>query len=261
MNLEIDFSLADRYRSASQRTRVVTESWAATNVYCCNCGGGLAHAKPNQRVLDLECRGCGCGFELKSTSAPLRREVVDGAYAALISRLEDSRSPTFLFLSYDRTKWSVRDLYAVPPYLLDRSAIKARKPLAQTARRSGWIGCSILLDRVPESGKVVYVREGRKRSKKSVLQAWQLSHFLSAAGGMERRGWLLEVMRCIESIRSEEFSLQDAYSFEPVLRSRFPANRFIRAKIRQQLQILRDAGWLAFCGGGRYRRLKHGEYD
>ena len=32
-----------------------------------------------------------------------------------------------------------------------------------------------------------------------------------------------------------------------------PQNRFVRPKIRQQLQILRDLGLLEFLGRGRYR--------
>jgi type II restriction enzyme len=32
-----------------------------------------------------------------------------------------------------------------------------------------------------------------------------------------------------------------------------PANRHVRAKIRQQLQVLRDAGLLDFVGRGEYR--------
>jgi hypothetical protein len=33
----------------------------------------------------------------------------------------------------------------------------------------------------------------------------------------------------------------------------YPGNRNVRPKIRQQLQMLRDRGWLEFTGRGRYR--------
>ena len=33
----------------------------------------------------------------------------------------------------------------------------------------------------------------------------------------------------------------------------YPANHNVRPKIRQQLQVLRDRGWLEFVGRGRYR--------
>ncbi|WP_420022339.1 hypothetical protein [Brevundimonas subvibrioides] len=34
----------------------------------------------------------------------------------------------------------------------------------------------------------------------------------------------------------------------------YPGNHNVRPKIRQQLQVLRDRGWLAFNGRGTYRR-------
>ncbi|MGD0489035.1 MAG: hypothetical protein ABSB94_17815 [Syntrophorhabdales bacterium] len=37
--------------------------------------------------------------------------------------------------------------------------------------------------------------------------------------------------------------------------NRLPPSRNIRAKIRQQLQILRDMGIITFLGGGDYLRI------
>ena len=52
----------------------------------------------------------------------------------------------------------------------------------------------------------------------------------------------------------DEFSLQDFYQrFQVELRSRFPANRNVQAKIWQQLQVLRDGHVLEFIRSGRYR--------
>jgi type II restriction enzyme len=51
----------------------------------------------------------------------------------------------------------------------------------------------------------------------------------------------------------ECFSLDDAYAFEDRLQRLYPGNRNVRPKIRQQLQVLRDRGWLEFTGRGRYR--------
>jgi hypothetical protein len=67
------------------------------------------------------------------------------------------------------------------------------------------------------------------------------------------RGWLIEVMRCVERIGRTEFTLYDVYAFESHLSELYPDNKNVRPKIRQQLPILRDHGWLAFEGKGRYR--------
>lgn len=52
-----------------------------------------------------------------------------------------------------------------------------------------------------------------------------------------------------EKINKSEFTLLDVYEFENKLHSLYPKNNNIKAKIRQQLQILRDNN---FLGNGRY---------
>ena len=50
------------------------------------------------------------------------------------------------------------------------------------------------------------------------------------------------------------FTLEEMYTHEGQLRLIYPDNQNIRPKIRQQLQVLRDLGFVSFSGGGRYRR-------
>ncbi len=85
-----------------------------------------------------------------------------------------------------------------------------------------------------------------------MLERWRETLFLREEG-LAGRGWLLEVMRCVERIGRPEFTLDDVYAFEPGLARLYPGNRNVRPKIRQQLQLLRDAGWLVFEGRGHYR--------
>jgi type II restriction enzyme len=47
-------------------------------------------------------------------------------------------------------------------------------------------------------------------------------------------------MKCIESLHKNEFTLQEIYDFESALKQKYPNNNFIKDKIRQQLQLLRD---------------------
>ncbi|MEM3342094.1 MAG: HNH endonuclease [Thermoplasmata archaeon] len=68
--------------------------------------------------------------------------------------------------------------------------------------------------------------------------------------------WRKEIIKIINSIDKVEFNLQDVYSYEKNLSDLFPNNRHIKAKIRQQLQILRDEGVLEFIDNrGRFRKL------
>lgn len=59
----------------------------------------------------------------------------------------------------------------------------------------------------------------------------------------------------IVSAQPREFTLADVVDHKESLQRQFPNNRFIEAKIRQSLQVLRDQGVLRFMGSGRYHRL------
>lgn len=140
----------------------------------------------------------------------------------------------------------------MPKHFFVREIIEERKPLAATARRAGWIGCNILLSQVPDSGKIFFVRDGQEIAKETVLDKWRQTLFLRDEG-VEARGWLIEVMKCVESVGKVEFELSDVYAYEQRLSRVYPDNHHIREKIRQQLQVLRDNGYLDFVSRGYYR--------
>ncbi len=251
MDLTLDFALGDKYKSATQKVRVISEAWAEKNAFCF-CGGGLLRIHNNSRVLDLTCVQCEGGFELKSTRGTFSGKVPDGAFNAMMERLTDISSPNFFFLTYDAKLPHVTNFFAVPTYFLDTTVIEKRKPLAPHAMRAGWVGCNIVLNRIPEAGKVFYVRNSQIFERSAVMDSWRRTAFLRRESNLEARGWVLETLRCIQSLNAREFTLRQMYEFESQLKLRFPRNNFIRAKIRQQLQVLRDAGLIVFEGRGRY---------
>lgn len=247
---------AARFQSASQTARVDTEGWAASQMYCPNCGNPkLSRFKANQPVADFYCDGCGDEFELKSQRNRFGNKVADGAYSTKIERLASGTSPHLLLLQYDQRERRVRNLRAVPKFFFVPSLIEKRAPLGPNARRAGWVGSNILLDRIPKHGQIAVIEEGAILSRDNVLEAWNRLRFLQKRT-LEARGWLLEVMRCVETIDEDEFTLGDVYAFEERLQSIFPKNKNVRPKIRQQLQVLRDSGHLSFVGGGRYRLIR-----
>ncbi len=68
-------------------------------------------------------------------------------------------------------------------------------------------------------------------------------------------GWKLEVFNCLLKIPNSDFELTDLDKFIPMLKQRYPENNNIKAKIRQQLQYLRDIGLVEFNGNATYRKL------
>ena len=69
-------------------------------------------------------------------------------------------------------------------------------------------------------------------------------------------GWTSLVLEALFHQPGEVFSLDELLATcRPLASQKYPENRHVRAKIRQQLQRLRDMGLVQFLGGGTYRRL------
>jgi type II restriction enzyme len=241
------------YASASQSARAWTERWVRDWVYCPNCGSPKINSFPNNSpVADFFCSACKEEYELKSQKSIFGNKVMDGSYRTKCERLVASNNPNLFLLNYDLKQLSVTNLFVVPKHFFVKEIIEERKPLASTARRGGWIGPNILLSEVPESGKIFIVRSGQPEPKAAVLAKWKRTLFLRDQD-QEARGWLIDVMKCVESIGRQEFTLDDVYAFEGKLAGLYPGNRNVRPKIRQQLQFLRDRGFLDFLSRGYYR--------
>src|ERR1700679_3663522 len=86
-------------------------------------------------------------------------KVVDGAYGAMMARLAGPGVPNLLLLSYEAPTLHVTNLLVVPKQFFVPNLIEQRKPLSSSARRSGWIGCNILLQQVPQSGRIFLIRD------------------------------------------------------------------------------------------------------
>ncbi|MBK8127511.1 MAG: restriction endonuclease [bacterium] len=251
----MDVAVARAYRSRSQQSRVVTESWLASNGYCLKCGNhSLEKFENNRPVADFYCAKCNHEYELKSKRGGIGKAIADGEYHKKIERLNSLTNPSLFVLGYNDQSYMATDLLVVPSYFFTDDLIEKRKPLSSTARRAGWIGSNILLSELPQSGRVFLIRNGVVRSKSSVLAEWSQSEFLAQKRNLEQRGWLIDIMKCVDRIRSDHFALADVYAFENELAAKHPGNKFIRDKIRQQLQVLRDMNYLEFLDRGHYRK-------
>lgn len=73
-------------------------------------------------------------------------------------------------------------------------------------------------------------------------------------------GWtdsMLNLLNTKEIKIGDVFSLEQMYHCELTLKEIYPKNNQIRAKIRQQLQILRDYEFIEFLDNqGRYLRIR-----
>jgi type II restriction enzyme len=234
---------------------VLTEAWVKANSFCPSCGNDeLSQFSNNSPVADFLCSICKSEYELKSKKNSTTNRIVDGAYETMISRINAENNPHFFFLNYSIVKYEVINFLVIPKHYFVNDIIEQRSPLKITAKRAGWIGCNILLRNIPSSGKIYLIKDGLIQNKKAVLDLWDKTSFL-ADQKKDNRGWTIELLNIIDSFSTNEFKLSDLYRFEENLKQKFPNNNFVKDKIRQQLQLLRDKGILEFKGNGVYRKL------
>ena len=183
--------------------------------------------------------------------------------------------------------------------MFSESAVIKRPPLSSAARRAGWVGCNIALNRVQADARIEIIKTGRRRGDESLTEQSNERLLTSSPTiivppeevrekfrrvkplkdiPITQRGWTLDVLnvvrRLVESRRrghetpseksgmgqslltsspTNEFTTADAYVFTRELEKLHPDNRHVRDKIRQQLQVLRDAGLLLHVERGIWR--------
>lgn len=239
-----------RYKSATQPARVFSEAWIESNFQCPQCADGLCRTPNNTVAMDFLCRTCRQGFELKSKKGVFGKTIPDGAYASMLTRIRSGQSANLILLSYTE-EYETRSVVAIPKRFLVAEIVVPRTPLGNHCRRAGWQGCNINIGLLPPEGRIACVKEFQAVPQDEIQREWKRTAFLDE-GNADSRGWLTVTMGIVSRLSSESFSLADVYSAEPELARLFPNNKHIKAKLRQQLQALRDLGWLSFLGGGKY---------
>lgn len=116
------------------------------------------------------------------------------------------------------------------------------------------IGCNILIDKIPSQAKIDIIHNSVPVPQE-LVQAQVQQASLLYTDNLSSRGWLLDTLNCVNSIKTEMFSLSDMYQFEALLTIKHPNNHNIKAKIRQQLQLLRDKGFIDFLDRGIYKKI------
>jgi type II restriction enzyme len=104
---------------------------------------------------------------------------------------------------------------------------------------------------------VFLVKKTKVIDRSVVNQSFNKTLFLREKSS-DAKGWILDIMKCVDEIRTDVFNLDEVYKFEHRLKLKYPSNNFIKDKIRQQLQILRDKGIIEFIGRGKYKKIKYG---
>ncbi len=255
MRLDMPGELAAGYKSPSQRTRVVSEAWGEQNLYCPSCvSPRLVRSPAGTEVVDYTCPQCESAFQLKSQSRPYASRISDAAYNKMRDAIVHGQTPNLFALHYDSNLWVARNLILVPRFVFSLSCLERRNPLRPTARRHGHVLCNILLASIPRDARINVVTDGVPARPVAVREQYARLRPLEKLN-YDQRGWTLDVLNVVRSLGKQEFLLADVYGHSDELQRLHPRNLHIRDKLRQQLQFLRDLGFVEFLGEGTYRLM------
>ena len=79
----------------------------------------------------------------------------------MVRAIMENRTPNLYALHYHLSEWAVANVILIPHFAFPLSAIEKRKPLAETARRAGWVGCNILLHSIPPDARIKIISNGK----------------------------------------------------------------------------------------------------
>jgi type II restriction enzyme len=100
------------------------------------------------------------------------------------------------------------------------------------------------LNRIPADARIAVVNESRVAPEKEVRAQYRRVKPLAEIKAKER-GWTLDVLNAVRRLGKTQFTTSETYSFAHELEQLHPDNRHVKDKIRQQLQVLRDRGFLS----------------
>lgn len=253
MELELPVELAASYKSPTQRVRVITEAWGESNLYCTHCTSPrLSRAPHSTKAFDFACPQCDSHFQLKSQSRPITNRLADADYATMRQTILSGRTPNLLALHYDPDRWKIQTLLLIPRFVFSLSAVTVRNPTRPKGRHSAWIGCDFILANIASDAKIPMVLDGRPTDPRRVREQYKRLLPLQNQR-VENRGWTVDVLNAVRSIGKGEFTLSEVYAYTERLQTLHPKNRHVQDKIRQQMQRLRDLGFLEFVHRGHYR--------
>lgn len=131
----------------------------------------------------------------------------------MLQRIKSNQNTDFLLLNYSKISYSVKNFVFIPKHFFVLSIIEKRKPLSNSACRAGWVGCNILINKIPEQGIIYIIDTGKMNEKQTIINEVKNSMLLEIKD-IDTRGWLFDVLKCINQIKTIAFTIQDIYAYK-----------------------------------------------
>jgi len=230
----------------TQAIKVLTEYWTANNIFCPVCWSALMQHKIDKPVNDLFCRECSADFELKSSKWNLWKTIPWWDYEVMVKTMLEN--PMHLFVLKYSEDYTIKNFLVVPKYFFIPEIIQKRntsKVKQKNWKIRLWTWWNILFDKIPESWKIHYIKDWTYKTRTEILEEWERVKFLEKTKE-KSKWWIFDVMICIEKLWKKVFHRKELNIFYDELKLKYPNNNNVDAKVRQQLQFLRDRGYLEF---------------
>ena len=199
MELSLESRFIQEYRSSAQQARAMSENWAERNMYCPNClESKVTRQIANTPVRDFLCSLCLQTYQLKSQKQPFKALVNDAAYHTFLGAVEGGTAPNLILMHYDNSRLRVVDVDIIPRFFLNPSCIIPRKPLSIHARRAGWVGCIISLEKLPPDARIEMVKDEKIEEPRRVQEKYRRFVPLFLDKTLKERGWTADVLRCVD---------------------------------------------------------------
>lgn len=254
MILQFPKETEEKFVTSAQKVKAQAKEWFLKNAYCPECSGGLDAVADEEEMGLYECEKCKKTYIFR----PLKEisdKFLGGSYSFYAKAMDKGTFPSFFLLSYDENL-EVTNLLFIPSYYIVKDMIKKRKPLGKDSRKPGWEGTTIVITDVPEAGKIWIIKDKNVIDKKEVSEKIKKTEFFNNYRNTKFKNWTFMVMKALENLEKEEFTVNDLCDLEKSVKRKFPGNTplKIKASIRQKLQMLRDYGYIEFLGEGIYRK-------
>jgi len=153
---------ASDYSSRSQIARVMLETWAEMNLYCLNCANdALARHSANTPLSDFYCETCAAQYQVKAKNGRFGPVLAGADYRITSEAAARREMPEYVLVEYDTRFSTVVFVDAIPGIAITAERIVARRALADSARRKGWVGCTIRIEGLPSARIVAPAGVGR----------------------------------------------------------------------------------------------------
>lgn len=135
----------------------------------------------------------------------------------MLRAIKSDRVPNLIVLQYS-AEWLIKNVLLIPRVFFSESVIEKRPPLGPKARRAGWVGCNILLDRIPRDGKISVVANGSAVAEQHVRGEFTRIRKLAEVPPSVR-GWMLDVLAAVRRLARPVSRFRNCMNLSPTCRA------------------------------------------